>query len=247
MYKIVLPVFEGPLDLLLHLVEKNKIDIYDIPVAEITRQYLWYLEQYQKNDIELKSEFLVMASHLLYLKAKMLFGQKEEGEEDPRTELVERLVIYQKFREVAQYLKDVKGSFPNVYRRQVDVEQLIKKYSIKELKEIPLPKLAQSFQQVLLRLETKPKPITLPEREYTVEEKMGEILRAILRQNNAMPFSNLFLQVESKREAIILFLALLELLRQEVIDAWQNQADGEIWLRHVGNTGGIGDGSLISN
>jgi len=247
MYKIVLPVFEGPLDLLLHLVEKNKIDIYDIPVAEITRQYLWYLEQYQKHNIEIKSEFLVMASHLLYLKVKMLFGQKEEGEEDPRTELVERLVVYQKFREVAQYLKEIKGSFPNVYRRQVDVEELIKMYSVKELKEIPLQKLTQSFHQVILRLEAKPKPIKLPEQEYTVEEKMGEILRALLRQNKALPFSELFWQVESKREAIVLFLALLELLRQEVITAWQNQTEGEIWIKHLGNNGGIADGSFVSN
>ena len=233
MYKIVLPVFEGPLDLLLHLVEKNKIDIYNIPIAEITRQYLWYLEQYQKHNLEIKSEFLVMASHLLYLKVKMLFGQKEE-EEDPRTELVERLVVYQKFRDIAQYLKEIKGNFPNVYRRKVNVEELLKMYSERELKAIPLKKLTESLNQILLRLETSPKPITLPEKEYTIEEKMGEILRCLLRQEKALPFSQLFTRVESKREAIILFLALLELLRQEVVEAWQVKTDGEIWIRYVG-------------
>ncbi|ABB14160.1 segregation and condensation protein A [Carboxydothermus hydrogenoformans] len=234
MYKIVLPVFEGPLDLLLHLVEKNKIDIYDIPIAEITRQYLWYLEQYQKHNLEIKSEFLVMASHLLYLKVKMLFGKKEE-EEDPRTELVERLVVYQKFREIAQYLKEIRGNFPSVYRRKVNVEELLKMYSVRELKEIPLKKLTESLNQTLLRLETSPKPITLPEKEYTIEEKMGEILRYLLRQEKALPFSQLFARVESKREAIILFLALLELLRQEVVEAWQVKTDGEIWIRYVGS------------
>ncbi|GAV22321.1 segregation and condensation protein A [Carboxydothermus pertinax] len=246
MYKIVLPVFEGPLDLLLHLVEKNKIDIYDIEVAEITRQYLWYLEQYQKHNLEIKSEFLVMASHLLYLKVKMLFGKNEE-EEDPRTELVERLVIYKKFREVAQYLKELKGAFPNVYRRNVNVDELINMYSTRELKEIPLIKLTENLKQILSRLEAKPKPISLPEQEYTVEEKMGEILRSLLRQNKALPFGELFARVESKREAIVLFLALLELLRQEVIEAWQVKADGEIWIRHLGGKGRREGGGLVSN
>jgi len=221
--QVALPVFEGPLDLLLHLIKQNKIDIYDIPIALITKQYLEYLEIMKELDLEIASEFLVMAATLIYIKSKMLLPKQEqpEEEEDPRKELVEQLIEYEKIKEASQLLKERYKIWSKAFPRNTSKEQEI------FLEELSIFDLFQAFKKIL----DKPQPkIYIPKETIKIEEKIEQILN-VLNFKKSITFQELFSPDCSKLEIIVTFLALLELLRLKLVKASQKNPFGEILIK----------------
>jgi segregation and condensation protein A len=213
-YKIALPLFEGPLELLLHLIKQNKIDIYDIPIALITKQYLDYLEFMKELDLEIASEFLVMAATLIYIKSCMLLPKNEQTmEEDPRQELVEQLIEYQKFKEASLTLKERYQVWSLAFPRKTCKENEFL------VQEINIFDLFTALKRILDRPEPK---IYMPEETIKIEDKIKQILNT-LQKRKTLNFEELFLPGTSKLEIIITFLALLELLKLKAVQAFQEK------------------------
>lgn len=217
--------FEGPLDLLLHLIEKNKIDIYDIPIAEITEQYLDYVNHMDKEDLNIVSEFLVMAATLLDIKAKMLLPaeKNEEGEEeDPRAELVARLLEYKMYKYMAFELKDREFDADKVLYRKPSVPKEVAKYqppvNLDEmLSGLTLAKLQGIFESVMKRQEEKIDPIrsrfgTIKKEPVSLEEKITSVM-SYARKNRKFSFRGLLEKQADKLEIVVTFLAVLELMK----------------------------------
>jgi segregation and condensation protein A len=232
-YQVKLRSFEGPLDLLLYLIRKNEIDIYDIPIAEITRQYLEYLELMRELNLDIAGEFLVMAATLLYIKSKMLLPQEEINleeeipEEDPRQELVKRLLEYKKFKEVAQLLKEREEEGSVVFKRFVpegernlEFEEEIQGF------EASVFDLISAFTKVMKNIPKEEFQVVLEE-EYSVEEKIDFIL-SLLDQKGVIYFSSIWKRIRNRMEAVVFFLALLELIRLKKILIRQIGLFGEI-------------------
>jgi len=221
-YKVKLEVFEGPLDLLLYLIKKEELDIYDIPVAKITDQYLEYLELMQLLDLNIAGEFLVMAATLMHIKSKMLLPPEQvEGEdkeeEDPRAELVRRLLEYKKFKEAAAELHSMESHQKHFFARVGITVPETKSPSEGEYFEASLFDLITAFTKVLKDIpkETFHKVV---KDEFTVSEKIHDILH-IFVDRRSMLFTDLFKKARNKIELITIFLALLELIRpKEMID-----------------------------
>lgn len=228
-YKVKLEIFEGPLDLLLYLIKKNEIDIYDIPIAAITEQYLEYLELMRMLDLNIAGEFLVMAATLIHIKSKMLLPPEEkeilpEEEEDPREELVRRLLEYKKFKEVAGVLQDLEGQRRQMFTRGVAVEL----DSGEKFFEASLFDLITALTRVLKDV---PKEVfqEIVKDEFTVEQKVHDLLHLLVDK----PFiylSGLFKEAKNKLEIIATFLAVLELIRLKEILVVQKASFGEIEL-----------------
>lgn len=232
---IKLEIFEGPFELLFHLIEKAKIDIYDIPISEITDQYIDYLNVMKSLDIDLASEFLVMAATLLEIKSKMLLPKtpkkEEEGEEDPRDELVLKLLDYKKFKEVTSILKERYSIYEKSLCKNTDLaDAIIDSFKLPD--ELPIELLVEKFQSILL----KKKDIT--KNEYrrvfrdnvTVDEKMGEILD-YLSSKERIYFDDLLECYEDKLNVIVTFLALLELIKQKDVIAVQPDSFNKILIK----------------
>lgn len=222
---VKIQVFEGPLDLLLHLIEKNKVNIYDIPIAQITSQYLEYVNAMEKSDLNIVSEFLVMAATLIDIKSKMLLPAEvsDEGEElDPRAELVERLLEYKMYKYMSYELKDKQIDANRSLYRQESVPSEIKAYKepvdINELlKDVTLQKLHTIFQDVMRRQENKIDPIRskfgkIEKEEVNLEEKMNYIIEYSMT-HHFFSFRNLLEKQASKMQVIVTFLAILELMK----------------------------------
>ncbi len=217
--------FEGPLDLLLHLIDKNKVDIYDIPIVEITRQYLEYVNQMEREDLNIVSDFLVMAATLLDIKSRMLLPAKEdeEGEEeDPRAELVARLLEYKRYKMMAQELLDLEEDAQGIlfkpptvpkevaqYEPPVDLDQL--------LDGLTLAKLQRIFEGVMKRQEDKVDPIrssfgTIKKEPVSLEERVMDVLR-FARKKRRFSFRQMLTRQGDKLEIVVTFLAVLELMK----------------------------------
>ncbi len=231
-YKVKLEVFEGPLDLLLYLIKKEEVDIYDIPIAKITDQYLEYLELMQLLDLSIAGEFLVMAATLMHIKSKLLLPPDEtsvEGEEenDPRAELVKRLLEYKKFKEAAAELAQKESQQKHFFPR---VGSGI------NIDELPAPE-AEAFEATLFDLITAftkvlrdiPKDIfhRIVKDEFTVSEKIHDILHMLV-DNKALMFTDLFKAAKNKTEIITIFLAVLELIKIREVNIVQHAPFGEI-------------------
>lgn len=220
-YKVKLEVFEGPLDLLLYLIKKEEIDIYDIPIAKITDQYLEYLELMKLLDLTIAGEFLVMAATLIHIKSKMLLPPEQtEGEEkeegDPRAELVRRLLEYKKFKEAAAELSQRESSQKHFFARVGSASAQEAAGTEDEFFEASLFDLITAFTKVLKDI---PKEVfhEVIKDEFTVSEKIHDILH-VLVEKNKMFFTDLFKAAKSKFEIITIFLALLELIKiKEVV------------------------------
>lgn len=229
-YKVKLQLFEGPLDLLLYLVKKDHLNIYDIPIKDITEQYMRYLELMQLLDLNIAGEFLVMASTLMQIKSKMLLPAEEapaaEEEEDPRAELVRRLLEYEKFKEVAEELRQKEVGQQEVFKRprMVDKEEIIGEPEV--YFEASLFDLISAFSKAL---EEIPKELfyEVIKDEFTVESKVHYILHLLLVEPSTK-ISRLFLEAKNKMEIIVAFLAILELIRLKEIVARQKGLFGEI-------------------
>lgn len=222
--KFTLPVFEGPLDLLLHLIEKNKIDIYDIPIAMITDQYFEYLHAMEDVDLDIMSDFLVMAATLLDIKSRMLLPREEEPEEegDPRRELVERLLEYKRFKVIGGELRDlgvegektVWGSeqLPEEvakYKPPVDLDQLIGDLNTERLHDIFIEVIARNKERVN---ETVKNYGQLRRETIPIESRISHV-RKSLSGGRRRSFRAMLSEGASKEEIIVTFLAILELLR----------------------------------
>ena len=239
---VKLEAFEGPLDLLLHLIDKNKVDIYDIPIAMITDQYLEYVRGIPQEDLDTMSEFLVMAATLLDIKARMLLPKEEEEteeEEDPRAELRDRLLQYKMYKYMSYVLKDrqfdggrrlFRGKkLPRevvAYEEPVDLEELTKDLTMERLHEI--------FQSVMQRQTDKIDPIRsrfgkIEKEEISLEDRVKE-LDHYITEHTSFGFRSLFTQKSTKTEIIVTFLAVLELIRGGRITVQQDQLFDDILI-----------------
>ena len=232
-YKVKLKVFEGPLDLLLYLIKKNEVNIYDIPVAEITKQYLTYLEFMRELDLNIAGDFLVMAATLLYIKSRMLLPQEEEfmddeiPDEDPREELVKKLLEYKKFKEVAGILKEKETESSDVFKRYVAVpEGIMEDDEECQGFEASIFDLISAFTEALKNIPKDDFKVVL-DQEHTVEEKT-EFILTLLDQKGVIYFKNIWSRIRSRLEAVVFFLALLELIRLKKIIIRQIGLFGEI-------------------
>lgn len=237
-YEIHLDNFDGPLDLLLHLIDKNKMDIYDIPIAVITEQYLAYLDEAREMDLEIASEFLLTAATLLNIKAKLLLPKRKnadgelEQEEDPRAELVQRLIEYRFYKETAQLLQS---------REQTEATYMLKPHDIdlmtselepgNPVEDVTLDMLMKAFMQVMEQadLEEESHQLTLEKEEYLVEDSIRDI-RQRLHRENSIEFATLFKRGERKRKIITVFMALLELCRLGELTFQQQNNFGALWI-----------------
>ena len=230
-YKVKLDIFEGPLDLLLYLIKKNELDIYDIPIAKITDQYLEYLEYMKLLDLNIAGEFIVMAATLIHIKSKMLLPpeqtEEEQVEEDPRAELVRRLLEYKKFKEAAQELAHMEKKQKHVFGR--GFSETVPEQESEEFFEVSLFDLITAFSKILKDI---PKEVfyQFVRDEFTVSEKIHEILH-LLVQSPALYFTDLFKQSKNKREVIAIFLAVLELIRLKEIIVFQKAHFSEIEIQ----------------
>lgn len=241
-YRLRLDVFEGPFDLLLYLIKKNEIDIYDIPIAKILEEFLEYVELIRELDLEVAGDFILMASTLMQIKSRMLLPKEslalEAAEEaDPRADLVRRLLEYKRFREVAVVLEQNEQLQRHRYWRQVSVP------TEEELAEADAADLTGPFQEVNLfdllaafkRVAAYAAPETFREirpEEFKTSQKINEILDA-LEENDTMDFTALMLSQGTRIAMITAFLAILELARLKAIEVFQENAFGEIKIKRV--------------
>jgi segregation and condensation protein A len=231
-YKLKLDVFEGPLDLLLYLIKKDDIDICDIPITQITDQYMEYIDMMKMLDLEVVGDFLVMAATLLQIKSRMLLppdpSEVEEPAEDPREELIRRLQEYKMFKEIAGQLKEKELERQNLYTRKVDEEA--RKELTDDAKEVyfeaNLFDLISAFTQAMKKFKDGT-VYEVKEEEFTVEQKIHELLHLLLKQPCAL-LTDLFMKAQSKIEMVVLFMALLELIRLKEIKVMQKRLFGDI-------------------
>ncbi|MBU0605793.1 MAG: segregation/condensation protein A [Candidatus Omnitrophica bacterium] len=231
-YKVKLEVFEGPLDLLLYLIKKEEVDIYDIPIAKITDQYLEYMELMQLLDLTIAGEFLVMAATLMHIKSKLLLPPDEtevesEEELDPRAELVKRLLEYKKFKEAAAELAQKESHQKHFYARVgsgINMDEL--PAAKDEFFEASLFDLITAFTKVLRDI---PKEMfhEIIKDEFTVSEKIHDVLHMLV-DNRKVMFTDLFKAAKNKAEIITTFLAILELIKIREISIIQHAHFGEI-------------------
>jgi segregation and condensation protein A len=226
-------VYEGPLDLLLDLIRKQDIDIYDIPIAKITAQYLTYVEKIRELDVNIAAEFIYMAAVLIHIKSKMLLPRDPaaiaEEQEDPRTELVNRLLEHEKFKSAAQML---------LQKQQIE-DAVLTNPSLKEFMDAEgtEPELAadvidlvKTFQQVLERVRTRP-VLNVDEETVTVGQMIDYLRRRLSLEDRPIRLKQLLMRVQSRQALVCMFLALLELVRLQAIQVRQDRLFGEIAIR----------------
>ena len=251
-YQVKVPVFEGPLDLLLHLIDKNEVDIYDIPIALITQQYLDYMALAGEVDLELTSEFLLMACTLLAIKARMLLPKHsasadEEDPEDPRRELIEKILEYKLYKEKANEFKKMENDQAKVYWREIDETRLWKDFlPDNPLADISMKDLLQAYHQILRKIEKKREVVAITREEITVQEKMGEIVEQLREKPSGLSFSGLFCGKTDRVEVIVTFLALLELARRNLIILRQNKLFSNIRIYLKEGEGGQDSAHSVS-
>jgi segregation and condensation protein A len=223
-YKIQLPVFEGPFDLLLFFIERDELDIYDIPIAKITKEFLEYLGQLEQSSLDVASEFLLVAATLMQIKARMLLPRlpvdADGNELDPRQELVEKLLEYKRYRAVLDELQRLEATrLARLERGNLvtEMQSLANKaLADVELENLSLFRLLQVYEQVLARLKYNTEKVvhTVVRYNYTIEERQTYLL-ALVRKQKRVSFVQIFMGCENRLHAIFTFLALLELAQQE--------------------------------
>lgn len=221
-YTVRLEMFEGPLDLLLHLIRKNEISITDIPIALITEQYLDYLKLMKELNLDVAGEYLLMASTLLHIKSKMLLPtspeEEEEGGEDPRAELVRRLLEYQAYKEAATELQRRPLLDRDVFIRTVPLET--EEPEKEEKIDVNLFDLLEAFRKVLERAKPEIFHEVMME-QITVEERIQDILSLLQRENRSVTFYRLFPEQAPRKIIVVTFLAILELVKMKLVRVFQ--------------------------
>ena len=230
-YTVKLASFEGPMDLLMHLLEKNKIDIYDIPIASLTEQYIAYLDQFREFNIEIASEFIVMAATLLQIKSRMLLPKKpkvveETDEVDPRQELIDRILEYRRFKEVSNVLGEMQEQQVGYIAREP--AELPQKH-LPPLK-LFLEDLLEAFNNVLaIKKELKIPEVLVEPEEFSIQDKMEVLLALLSRSSGTLLFQDAF-RSGNRSELITTFLALLELIKLQTIEVNQSGNYGDIYI-----------------
>lgn len=247
LYSIKLPVFEGPLDLLLHLIRENKIDIYDIPIALITHQYLEYIEMMKELNLDVAGEFLVMAATLVHIKSRMLLPVDEAApdaeSEDPRLELVQRLIEYQAFKDASLAFREREEDWSNVYARPSLVEKAgagegaVQEGLFEEesgeagetlsLFELSIFDLITAFKKVLDN--APPEIVEITREVLTVKDRIAHIMER-LEGDNAVRFEDLLTGNLTRSYLVVTFIALLEVIRLGLARAYQEKDFGNIWI-----------------
>ena len=230
-YQVSLHFFEGPLDLLLHLIRKHEVDIYDIPIATITREYLSYLELLHRLNLEVAGSFLEMAATLTYIKSRMLLPEPppEEGEEglDPRAELVEQLIEYQTCKDAADHLRQRAEEAARIHFRGITGGRCgVDRQT--QLRELTLVDLLDAFQVILRELEGRGVHEVAVE-PLTIQDQIGVILDR-LERSEVIVFTDLFVGHHTLSELVVTFLALLELIRLQAVTFRQERPFAPIWI-----------------
>ncbi len=231
-YSIKIENFEGPLDLLIYLIEKNKMDIYDINLAEITDQYIEYLNKMEEMNLEIASEFLVMASTLLYLKSKKLLPkQEEESEELTEEELIRRIIEYKKYKEITKIFKEKYSIFSSIIEKNQEEIKLPKRNLEKNYGKDIIPKvykaLVERTNQRLNKNAQNIEKIALVE-NYTVASKVKEMFKVLVKQKRFV-FNKMFsIKQKNKQEVVTAFSGLLELSRRNKVQTSQDEIYGDI-------------------
>lgn len=230
-YKVKLDVFEGPLDLLLYLIKKDEIGIYDVSIERITRQYLDYIDTFKMLNIELASEFIVMAANLMYIKSRELLPKaqqppdEEAEEDDPRWELIRQLVEYKKFKDAAQFLGIQEQKADEFFAANPEPPDL--STEAPTVAQVGIFDLIRAFQKVLQRFEKTDDIREIVDDRYTVAGKIEHLLDTV--PNGArIPFESLFATAASRSELIVTFLALLELTKLNHFQIEQEHLLGQI-------------------
>ena len=229
-YKVKLEVFEGPLDLLLYLIKQDEIDIYDISIERITRQYLEYLQAFKELNIEIAGEFIVMAANLIYLKSRSLLPvdqqppEEDAQEDDPRWDLIRQLIEYKKFKEAAGELHQRELERERIFAREGGPSPL---QDSLRLGEVGIFQLINAFQTVIKRVEAREDVQEIFGERFSVSEKIDAILQRVA-VGAPIRFSDLFGAVVSRLEVVVTFLALLELIRLRQVRAVQKDIFAEI-------------------
>lgn len=237
-YTVRLKIFEGPLDLLLYLIKKNEIDIYDIPIAEITDQYLEYIELMRSLNLDVAGEFLVMTSTLIYIKSRMLLPpsegmEEEETVDDPRKELVERLLEYKKFKEAARWLSNRPILGRDTFARSSLIVDIEREKEEVELEGSSAFLLLEAFREVLKRA-SREDPLEIRVDRLSVMERIEELLK-ILAERGPTDFLSLFPERYDRSLVVVTFLAMLELIRLRMITVYQVEPFGRIIIRGGSN------------
>lgn len=225
--------FEGPMDLLMHLIEKDSIDIYNIPIATLTDQYLFYIEEAENMNLEIASHFLLMAAQLIRIKIKLLLPKKrhQEDTEDPRQELINQLLAYKLFKELTESLEEVHEKASHYYTREIDSKKLSEAYkSFEALKGLNPLKLLDFFEVLQKSLDEKEAFIVVEKTTYSIENLRKKLIDYC--QHAKKPtFQTILKQCDNRDEMITFFLALLECIHQHEMLTIQHELFGDIWLQ----------------
>jgi segregation and condensation protein A len=237
-YKVNLDVFEGPLDLLLYLIKKEEVDIYEVSLEHITKQYLDYLDAFEILNIEIAGEFLVMAATLLYIKSRTLLPQsqqmpeEETEEDDPRWELIRQLIEYKKFKEAALHLRDQEEYQTTIFSRPPTIHETLMNPLPQEklfLNEVSIFDLIDAFQKALNRLAQEEHLGEIYDETFTVTDRIQYLTRA-LNHGVRLKFEELFSTTSTRSELVVTFLAMLELIRMKYLSVLQETQCGVIWI-----------------
>jgi segregation and condensation protein A len=240
-YSIKLPQFEGPFDLLLFFIERDELDIYDIPIFKLTQDFLQYMHQMERLNIELAGEFILVAATLMRIKAKLLLPRKEinpeTGQEiDPREELVTRLIEYKKYKEATEVLRAMEDDRQSITKRgniEEEMKEIASLFETEyEMQSLTMFRLLKAFQTVVERVEReRNKPVhTIQTPAYTIQgEKM--VLRDLVQSTDQVAFERIFDKVENRVHAIFTFLAMLELIQEQILTIVIGEGYNNFWIR----------------
>lgn len=236
-YKVKLEVFEGPLDLLLYLVKQDEIDIYDISIERITKQYLTYLEAFKMLDLDVAGEFLVMAANLIYMKSRSLLPvavqppEEDAEEEDPRWDLIRQLIEYKKFKDAATHLQQRELYQENLIARNPETPDFSSDSPLLT-SEVGIFDLINAFQKILKRLDKQEDLREIFEENYSVSDKIN-LIQKVMSSGIAIRFTELFASAASRTEVVVTFLALLELIRMKKLRVVQTNPFAEIEIHGI--------------
>ena len=244
----VAEVYEGPLDLLLDLIRKQDINIYDIPIAKITAQYLAYVERLRELDVNVAAEFIYMAAVLIHIKSKMLLPRDpavaSESQDDPRAELVNRLIEHEKFKSAAQMLLQ-KQQIEDAVRSNPAIREFMEAEGTEPEIAADVIDLVKTFQQVLERVRTRPM-IQIDEETVTVSQMILYLRRRLTYEDRPIRLKQMLSTVQSRPALVCLFLALLELVRLQAILLRQERVFGEVLIKkHAMFDAVLGEGALV--
>jgi len=250
-YEVKIDAFQGPIDLLMHLLKKNKVEIYDIPIAKITRQYLDYIANMQRLDLDVASEFLIMAAQLMEIKAQTLLPKERNGDDeeeiDPRQELVEKLLEYKKYKQLALELQDFEQKQRKSYTR--NVAPLLSELEFEKsnpLEGVTIDQFISAFHKALKKKKRKKSDNQedkvdaldhLQAEEITIKEQQGYIMQKLVAIDSGISFMDLFSQFSSRLEVVVTFMALLELIKINEVKIKQDNNFDEIMIYRLGSGG----------